>query len=81
MPRKHYERQVYIHRPAVHQKYIDVEHNRADTNKLLIELAYKLRQLSELPEMDVYFCFQNNLMSYIDLYKRILGLLTQGDGP
>lgn len=80
VPRKHYERQVYVHRPAVHQKYIDVEQNRADTNKLLIELAYKLRQLSELPEMDVYFCFQNNLMSYIDLYKRVLALLTQGDG-
>lgn len=81
VPRKQYERQVYIHRPAVHAKYIDVEHNRADANKLLIELAHKLRQLSELPEMDVYFCFQNNLMSYIDLYKRVLGLLPQGDGP
>lgn len=41
--RKQYERQVYLNRPAIHQKFIDVEHNRQETNKLLIELAYKLR--------------------------------------
>jgi hypothetical protein len=79
--RKNYERQVYIQRPAIHQKYIDVDHNRQETNKLLIELAYKLRQLSEFPEMDVYFSFQNNMMSYIDLYQRVLALLNYGDGP
>lgn len=41
--RKLIERQVYIQRPEIHRRYIDVEHNRQETNKLLIELAFKLR--------------------------------------
>lgn len=31
--------------------------------------------------MEVYFSFQNNMMSYIDLYQRVIALLNYGDGP
>lgn len=34
-----------------------------------------MRELSESQEIDSYFYFQNNLMSYFDLYKRYFALL------
>jgi hypothetical protein len=41
----------------------------------MMELAFKMRELSESQEIDSYFYFQNNLMSYFDLYKRYFALL------
>ena len=55
--RKDYERQVYLYRDQLHLKYINIDHSRRDSNKLVIELAYKLRELSEIKDVDVYYHF------------------------
>jgi hypothetical protein len=45
--RKQYEKLIYVYRLTVHQKFVESDVHRQDTTKLMIELAYKLRELSE----------------------------------
>ena len=63
-----------MYREQIHQRYLEIDQGRGDSTKLIIELAYKIKELASLKEIDVYYAFQSNLMSFIDLYQRCLEL-------
>ena len=78
--RKQVESQVYLYRGQVHQKYIECHSRIKDATRLMLEVAYKLRELAEIKGVDVNYAFQNNMMSYFDLYKRVLDQLKEEGG-
>ena len=61
-----------MYREQIHQRYLEIDQGRGDSTKLIIELAYKIKELASLKEIDAYYAFQSNLMSFIDLYQRCL---------
>jgi len=63
-----------LYREQIHQRYLEIDQGRGDSTKLIIELAYKIKELASLKEIDVYYASQSNLMSFIDLYQRCLEL-------
>jgi hypothetical protein len=54
--RKQVERLVYIYRQSVHQKYQQC-HRLRDSVRLSWELAFKLRELSEMDGIEANFPF------------------------
>jgi len=78
--RKQMESQVYLYRSQVHQKYIECHPRIKDATRLMLEVAYKLRELTEIKGIDVSYVFQNNMMSYFDLYKRVLNQVKEEGG-
>jgi hypothetical protein len=51
------ESQVYLYRNQVHQKYIECHPRIKDATRLMLEVAYKLRELTEIKGIDVSYAF------------------------
>ena len=49
--RKQVENQVYLYRSQVHQKYIECHARIKDSTRLMLEVAYKLRELAEIKDV------------------------------